>query len=165
MNVVIVGNFDVTNKTVSPTFTSTGYWYDYFSGDSIMVNNVTETIDLSAGEYHLFTDVKLAEPNFNDTMWKPESPTIPLGISNVYPNPTNGSFTIDINVGSTSETQVSIEISDISGAVVYKTSKVIPGQGSVQINNTHRFTAGLYFVRITANDFNETKKIIIFNQK
>ncbi|MCK4746195.1 MAG: Por secretion system protein, partial [Bacteroidales bacterium] len=37
MDVRIIGNFDVVEQPGSPSFSHTGWWYDYFSGDSINV--------------------------------------------------------------------------------------------------------------------------------
>ncbi|MCB0805714.1 MAG: T9SS type A sorting domain-containing protein [Bacteroidales bacterium] len=59
MNVTILGNFGVTPDIIVPNFQHTGYWYDYFSGDSVFVTNVNDVINLEAGEYKLFTDENL----------------------------------------------------------------------------------------------------------
>ncbi|MCK5857071.1 MAG: T9SS type A sorting domain-containing protein [Bacteroidales bacterium] len=165
MNVLIIGNFDVKRGDIIPDFPAIGYWYDYFSGDSLMIKDVLKPISLAPGEYHLYTDVKLAKPNFNDTLWSPPLPEIPAGISEVYPNPTNSSFTISINTGTIAETKVEIMINDMNGAVVYEYTTTIPGQGNIHINNAHYLKSGLYFVHIIAAGYNETKKLIIFNQK
>jgi hypothetical protein len=165
MNFLIIGNFDIERGDIIPDFPAEGYWYDYFSGDSINIKDVSKPMSLAAGEYHLFTDIRLAKPNFNDTIWTPEKPDIPAGISNIYPNPTNGEFYIIINTGNTIETKVDISINDMSGSVVYEYSTTIPGVANIRINNANYLKSGMYFVQIKASNFNETKKLIIFNQK
>ena len=62
MNVVIIGNFGVVNRDINPDFHFTGTWYDYFSGDSINVSNVTDNITLLPGEFHIYTDHRLDPP-------------------------------------------------------------------------------------------------------
>jgi glycosidase len=62
MDVVIIGNFDITNKSLNPNFTKTGTWYEYFSGEVRTVTNQTANIDLKPGEYRLYSTVKLADP-------------------------------------------------------------------------------------------------------
>lgn len=62
-DVCIVGNFDVKGGQVSPMFTKTGRWYDYFNGDSITISSVSETIDLEPGEYKIFTTKSFEVPD------------------------------------------------------------------------------------------------------
>lgn len=60
-DLVVIGNFALTTKTVDPKFSQTGWWYNYFSGDSIMVTNVTAPISLKPGEWHVFTTKRLSD--------------------------------------------------------------------------------------------------------
>ena len=62
MNVVVAGNFQVTNLSMAPGFQNTGTWYDYFTGESIEVTDLEASIDFAPGEYHLWTDVALETP-------------------------------------------------------------------------------------------------------
>ncbi len=66
MNVVVVGNFDVTAHTNSVTFPSTGVWYDYFNGTELNISTANQNIDLEPGEYKLFTTKKFDKPNLDD---------------------------------------------------------------------------------------------------
>jgi len=59
-DLVVIGNFAMSDKTVDPKFTQTGMWYNYFSGDSVNVTNVTKPIALKAGEWHIYTNKRLA---------------------------------------------------------------------------------------------------------
>jgi len=62
MDVVIVGNFDVTQKTINTTFSKTGIWYEYFTGEEKNINSLSESIILKPGEYKLYTTQKLKDP-------------------------------------------------------------------------------------------------------
>jgi len=48
---------------MTPGFSHTGTWYDYFTGNSIDVTDLNASIYLNAGEYHLYTDQPLAVPD------------------------------------------------------------------------------------------------------
>ncbi|NCA76172.1 MAG: T9SS type A sorting domain-containing protein [Alphaproteobacteria bacterium] len=92
MDVAIIGNFDVAGGTIVPGFTKTGIWYDYFSGDSLNVANLTDGIDLSAGEYHLYTTKKLPKPIFtavDEPGTQPDPGELRLA---AFPNPSSERF-------------------------------------------------------------------------
>jgi hypothetical protein len=62
MNALVAGNFDVTTKSNSLAFPHTGTWYDYFTGESLNVTSTPFSLSMSAGEYRLYTDVKISDP-------------------------------------------------------------------------------------------------------
>jgi len=62
MDVVVAGNFQVTPMTMTPGFTHTGTWYDYFSGETVEVTDLDAGVDFAPGGYHLWTDVALETP-------------------------------------------------------------------------------------------------------
>lgn len=65
IDLVVIGNFALVNSSVDPKFTQTGWWYNYFSGDSINVTNVSALINLKPGEWHIYTTKRLSngQPN------------------------------------------------------------------------------------------------------
>ncbi len=63
MDVRVIGNFDVKTGSISPKFSKTGIWYDYFSGTEINVTDVDTSIQLAPGEYHIYTTKQLTTPN------------------------------------------------------------------------------------------------------
>ncbi|MFK5959256.1 MAG: alpha-amylase family glycosyl hydrolase, partial [Lutibacter sp.] len=60
MDVVIIGNFDVTSKSITPQFTQTGTWYEYFTDTEKNVTNTSESISLNPGEYRLYSTMNLS---------------------------------------------------------------------------------------------------------
>jgi len=77
----------------------------------------------------------------------------------LFPNPSNGEFTIGMDVITNSN--VNIRIENILGAIVYESNLgTIEGQHNevIDLNNAE---AGVYFVSITAGDQNIIKKIVI----
>jgi 1,4-alpha-glucan branching enzyme len=63
MDVRIIGNFDVQAGSISPKFSKTGTWYDYFTGTELSVSNINMAINLAPGEFKIFTTKKLTKPN------------------------------------------------------------------------------------------------------
>ncbi len=63
MDVTIIGNFNTYPESIDPSFTKTGTWYDYMSGDSLTVSDVHMSIDLDKSEYRIYTSVILPTPD------------------------------------------------------------------------------------------------------
>jgi len=62
MDIVIIGNFNITEQTISTQFSKTGTWYEYFKGEEKNIINTTESITLKPGEYRMYSTVKLLDP-------------------------------------------------------------------------------------------------------
>ncbi len=62
MNVAVQGNFNVVEMQIQNPFPTTGWWYEYFRGDSIEVTNTATPLTFFPGEYRLYTSVKLPPP-------------------------------------------------------------------------------------------------------
>ncbi|MDP3359155.1 MAG: alpha-amylase family glycosyl hydrolase [Lutibacter sp.] len=62
IDVVIVGNFDVTAKPITANFTKTGTWHEYFTGEEKNITNLSTAITLNPGEYKMYSTVKLLDP-------------------------------------------------------------------------------------------------------
>jgi hypothetical protein len=87
MDIRIIGNFDVENLAVNPSFSKTGWWYSYFEGDSINVSDPQETISLAPGEYRLYTSKRLIKPDISAGVNKYK---LAQSEFQVYPNPVKG---------------------------------------------------------------------------
>ncbi|MCP4580908.1 MAG: T9SS type A sorting domain-containing protein [candidate division Zixibacteria bacterium] len=82
------------------------------------------------------------------------------GLSQNYPNPFNASTTIKYNLPTTSE--VTIEIYDILGRKIETLLNDIKQAGYHQATwNACEVSSGLYFYRIQAGEFTESKKMVI----
>jgi hypothetical protein len=65
MDVVIIANFNVQPINMVPGFTQTGIWYDYFTGNSIIENNLNNAFLLQPGEYRIYTTAQLPVPDLS----------------------------------------------------------------------------------------------------
>ncbi|RLD83536.1 MAG: alpha-amylase [Bacteroidetes bacterium] len=166
MNVTIIGNFDVLDRRIDPNFQSIGTWYDYFSGEEITVANVNSEIILKAGEYRLYTDVKLDTPDIVADVEK-----IDLGMNNlvklnIFPNPAKNNTTISV-VSDEYFEQVSLNIYNIHGTLVRNlySGKLLKGQNEFNWDlkniNGQRVPSGIYFSTIQAKNFLENRLMIV----
>jgi 1,4-alpha-glucan branching enzyme len=63
MDVRVIANFDVKAGTITPNFSKTGSWFDYFSGNEISVSDINMNVNLKAGEYRIYTTKPLVKPS------------------------------------------------------------------------------------------------------
>ncbi|MFZ1632297.1 MAG: alpha-amylase family glycosyl hydrolase [Chitinophagales bacterium] len=154
MNVTVIGNFDVNNGTVAPNFQHTGFWYEYFSGDTLNVADINAPISLLPGEYRLYTDVKLNTPDIIISIEDIQS-ALQHELT-IAPNPSSDIFTFSADIQNAGPAQ--IEIFNMSGALVFSTtvSGVQPGTFNYTWNsaNTNGAAAenGIYLVKINTAD-------------
>ena len=65
INIMIIGNFDTKNASLTVQFQSEGTWYDYLTGGELEITNASKRYDLLPGEFHIFTDERLTVPGEN----------------------------------------------------------------------------------------------------
>ena len=163
MNVTIIGNFNVTELSINPSFQHTGEWYDYFSRDTLFVTNIQEPISLAPGEFRIYTDVKLGAPVSVAAEPKMFSNTFELNQN--YPNPFNP-YTV-IKYSLPHENNVMLKIYNVMGQEV-KTlinKKQYAGRYSIEWDGTNDsgelVSSGLYFYEIRTGQFTQMKKMLL----
>lgn len=162
MNVAILGNFNVTAADINPNFQSTGWWYNYFTGDSIEITNTTAAINLQPGEYRLYTSQKLEMPVLEhigiDDL--PEN----IGSLEVYPNPSGDKSYIRINIETEGEVVVRIynqlgqEIVRLQEDFMPAGSHVLSWDGRTSGGNP--VNPGIYFCELSLKKSSKTFKIV-----
>jgi len=154
MDVIIIGNFGVTNGTIEPVFTEKTTWYEFFSGDSIEVNNYYMDITLKPGEYKLFStkQLKLEE----------DSPVTGFGLNqkneeekvNVYPNPSGSVFYFEFEAFG--QEAVELELYNVTGKKLLSVDKgrTLKGLNRIQWNSerSSNINDGIYFYRLIVGD-------------
>ncbi len=143
-NVVILANFDVTTQNVVPNFPYTGDWYDLMDNSGttfITVANTATTISIAAGQFKIYGNkaaqgLSVEEFDISNSI-------------NLYPNPTNGSFSINKNADK-------IELFDLAGRRVKSFTNSISNT-PLNISN---LSNGMYFVKITTMEGIGTKRLI-----
>ncbi len=160
-DIVIVGNFNLTNRFVTTPYTQTGTWFDYFAGRSLEVGNLTSQQLLVPGEFRVYTST-LAN-------YQPKQGILPFieeeevtSIDNeiesrvlVYPNP--GNDVIQVQLFSF-QGMSQIEILNVRGESLLKTSKIDLHEYQF---NVIGWPTGLYFIKVQLGENLVVKKLFI----
>jgi glycosidase len=164
MNVAILGNFNVTAADISPNFQESGLWYEYFTGDSVEIQNTTAPINLQPGEYRLYTTKKFDKPVLENIPIGINDPNLSRGAVQVYPNPSTEE--VYLVVQTTQSNPIRLEIYDQSGRIVYSHAETLPSAGLFQFVwngrdlGSNLVSQGVYFCRIISGEYVYTSRII-----
>ena len=162
MNVAAIGNFDVTTQSAPVTFQSVGMWYEFFSGDSLSVTDVDMQIDLQPGEYRLYTSKKIPKASILADVKKEETLPTEFRLEQNYPNPFNPETVISYWLPVAGH--VSLKVFDLLGREVATLVDEFQNAGTYnsQFSIIHsQLTSGVYFYRLQAGNFVQTKKMIV----
>ena len=162
MKAIILGNFNVVGQTINPQFFNTGIWYDYFSGDSIEITDLNETIYFEAGEFHIYTDSYIYPPETGILVNDYESTRMPdkVSLDQNYPNPFNPSTSIRFYVETISNT--SLELFDINGKLVdiLVDKMTIPGEYNIVWDGS-AYSSGIYIARLNSGSKSKSVKMLL----
>ncbi|PLX14278.1 MAG: alpha-amylase [Marinilabiliales bacterium] len=152
MDVTIIGNFGVNTESINPNFQQTGTWYDYYTGNSIEVNNTSSTIDLEAGEYHIYTTKQLDTPQVLGIKNIDDESNMRI---NIYPNPANNM--ININFLDDNYSKSTIELYNIEGKLM-KSLYTVQKNNNISVND---ISNGIYMLKINTLFNIYSKKVLI----
>lgn len=112
---VVVANIGLTAATATINWTDTGWWYNYYTGDSLFISTLgPTTLTLDAGDYRLFLNKRVALPG-NTTSVAP-TPSGAFSRLDVYPNPFDQRLLLDFSLQQTADVQA--DLRDLSGRVL-----------------------------------------------
>lgn len=103
---VAVANFDVVSGVIQMNFHEEGWWYEYFTGDSLWVTNRLMTQTLQPGEYRLYLSRKIDKPSkdINTSVFtQQEKPGM-----FVFPNPASGESGLQLFTAGVSVTAIHV---------------------------------------------------------
>lgn len=159
MNVAVQGNFDVQSRNIVNPFPSIGWWYEYFTGDSLLVASTLTPLSFYPGEYRLYTTVKLPPPPTGYVTSTPEVVQNVFGLT-LMPNPSPGGWGqafFAIERGG----EAAIVVSDMLG----RTVKTLYGgrleAGEHQFELPQGLPAGAYLVRLQVGHQIEVQKWMV----
>ena len=138
MNVVVLGNFGVTQATINPSFQNTGIWYEYYTGDVMDVTDAQALITLAPGEYRLYTTKQFEMPNIGVE----DHFIAGTGYGNlkVYPNPVRQIVYIP-----EADNIVSISVYNVFGQEIYSSTH----ENKLNQIEVQSFTDGIYLIVAT----------------
>lgn len=157
MNVMVVANFWNRAQNEKPGFQHTGWWYDYFSGDSTNVTDANMYLPLQAGEYRLYTDKRLAKPNIGTGLTLSERRKTEITL---YPNP--ATETVMVSFASKTFGQSTINLFDLNGKRIMERSGIetLAGINQQQLSLPD-LPSGLYFIQVIVGNQSKTQRLII----
>ena len=164
MNVTILGNFDVVPQNITPAFQSNGYWYEFFTGDSLNVTdlNANAQINFQPGEYRLYTSKKVPKLDVITDVRNTNEPTIPkeFSLAQNYPNPFNPSTVISYQLPQSS--YVTLKVYDLLGRKIVTLVEKEQSAGNYKVAfDGSNLSSGVYFYRIEAGQFINSKKMLL----
>ena len=155
MDAMSLVNFRIKSANIIPYFPYEGTWYEYFSGDSIIVTDLDERISMGPGEYRIYTTKKIDRPGGVTTSVQNQN----FVQSELFPNPANQRIYISLN--EVVEVQL-IEIMDIHGKSIISNWSVFDKTITIDLNK--HMAPGIYAVKIHGKNKLASAKVVIAGQ-
>ena len=162
LKVVVVGNFDITAKTASVNFPSTGTWYSYLTKTSINVSGGASNLTLQPGEYHVYLNKDLSS-NLVTAITNPALPVLDTKLQ-LYPNPAISNTTLSYTLARPE--QVTIDLVSTDGALI---SRLYAGLKPAGINTLivkrdyagqAKIKSGVYMIMLKTSRGQKAVKIL-----
>ncbi len=163
MNVAIIGNFDVVQRTVDANVQNTGVWYDYFAQESRVFESTNEQLVLEPGEFVIYTTnfVELPDGGLptNITEEGIDQPQR-FALHQNYPNPFNPTTNVVYELSEPAD--VRLEVFNVLGqrvALLHDGAQSV-GTHTVQFDGS-RLTSGVYLIRMQTAGQTFTNKMML----
>ncbi len=155
MNVAVLGNFATSQSDMNFSFVHGGYWYEYFTGDSLLAGDFApDVIPLEPGEYRLYTDVKIS----NGIPLAIEENEFSYSSLSVYPNP--GRAVFNIVLPKMNNTRGDLFIYSSSGILI-DLIEMPAGNELYKWRSPEGLPSGMYFIKLIDGDSTYSTRIII----
>ena len=153
LELIAVANLGTTSGQAFQVFSSTGTWYEFFSGQTLNVATPNILLSLTPGEYRLYTNQPIELPS--DTREQLRPGAFDLGIA---PNPSNGPISLSYVLPHTAS--VMLQVFNLQGQQVYAQSlgQQLPGWHGHEI--APQLPAGAYVLKLSADGLVETKVFV-----
>lgn len=163
-DVVIAGNFGITETTITLDYTQDGTWFDYFDASTVSVSGQQRELTLRPGEFRIYTTKEFTAPD-EELVVSNENPSgedIPqnFGLGQNYPNPFNPTTSFTYNVPQTAE--VKLEVFDMLGRKVKELVNERKAAGSYTVSfDASDLSSGMYIYRLQAAETVLSKKMTL----
>lgn len=149
-SVFALGNFGIEEASADIAFPETGKWYEFFSQDSVLVNELENSFVLEPGEYRLYSTRKFAQPDITtENSAKKNADENPT----VYPNPAKNHVIIE---GLKPHSRINIY--SFTGRLLYQS--LTGNNNSVQID-VRKFQPGIYLVNVIQQNKRISKRLLV----
>jgi len=164
LNIVVMGNFDVSSQTGTVTFPYAGTWYSYLTGTTRNATGAAESITLAPGEYYVYTNrnangavvTAVNAPTTNDLS------TMQISIT---PNPVQSVATVQYTLSESGN--VNVSVLNMEGKKLCDVFKGFKTKGiqTVLLNNSTLFSTGrangVYLLQVEVNGKRKVEKFIV----
>jgi len=164
MNVAIIGNFGVTERTVSLNLQNAGTWYDYLGQEEWNFDSADASIVMQPGEYYIFTTEQVDLPDgglivsLDDEDFREEPRSFALHQN--YPNPFNPTTNVVYELAEAVD--VRLEVFNVLGQRVSVLHNGHQSAGThTAVFDGSRLTSGVYLVRMQAGNQTFTRKMML----
>ena len=160
MNVITIGNFDVFDNQMIVNFPSTGVWYEYFSGETLTVDELQQVFELTPSEYRLYTDVQLEEPvgGYIQTTGVKEL-VAELSAFSLRPNPATDWVQVHFTLRESSE--VNLQLVNQAGQQIFAQHYGQLLSGNHQLDLGTVVGPGVYYLHLQTASGTETRKLVV----
>ena len=141
-SVVVLANFDVTAKSITPDFPFTGTWYNLMDNAVVEVTNPTTSIELQPGEFRIYGNKTVVLGTEDPAMEK----------AALYPNPTSDVFAVNVAVSK-------IEVYALTGQLV----KTFGESAAFSVYDVSSLNTGIYLVKVTDSENRQSTLKLIRN--
>ncbi|SDX41478.1 DUF4961 domain-containing protein [Hymenobacter psychrophilus] len=158
LNVTIVGNFDVTTATVMPNFQSAGTWYNYLTGETLVVTDPSASIPLAPGQFAVYTSRKIAVPT--GTVLSTRRASTAAFQLMAQPNPAGVAAQLRYELPQAATVQVTV--TNLLGATVQTLPATRQPAGSRSLElPLQNLANGVYLVRLQAGTQQQSIRLVV----
>lgn len=158
MRVLVLGNFDLVEADYDPGFPETGKWYEYFTGDSLTVDDVSAPLTLKPGEYRIYTTKRLTTPDITSSVFSPSRGESAL--FRLLENPVSQNIRLVSSEYRSGE--VNIQVFNSSGNKILQRSLNESGGDIVEIPAD--LSAGYYLIYIESEGLSQTLPFVVVSE-
>jgi 1,4-alpha-glucan branching enzyme len=160
--VTVIGNFGVTEAMMVPGFQQTGTWHEFFSRQTLEVNDINQSVTLQPGEYRLYST--LAFPDHEVPLSSPILIRNPETNVFVYPNPSTGEFTIRFDLSDQENIQMNLYTIQGKKISTILNQSMPPGSYEISSRNgsqAHPISPGIYVLETISGTNKSVSKLVI----
>jgi hypothetical protein len=149
--VVVVGNFGLTEQAVFPEFHQTGTWYEFFSDTEVEVTNTNEPFVLRPGEARIYSTVDFPspDPGIYSVPVEDDAQPVAFRLDAARPNPFTTAATLAFAVPAPGD--VRLEVFDVLGRrVAVLVDERLPAGAYEAALEAAGLPSGVYVARLAA---------------
>ena len=161
LQVVVVGNFDVQPRDVTPAFHQSGTWYSFFGRDMVEVTDANAALTLAPGAFQVFTSHFLGYAPRNIVVGV-DGGEVPseMALMPVRPNPARAQATVAFALPQAGA--VRLEVYDLLGRrVMTLLNEMRPAGQETRVLDVSHLSAGLYVLRLETASAVQTQPLVV----